>query len=412
MAEFRILSLDGGGSWSLIQVKTLIDLYSKAGDGSDILGHELLRKFDLTVANSAGSLVLGALIKNLSLKETLDYFIDAEKRDKVFVEYSLGQKLLISVLHVVGIGPNYITEEKYSGLETILGDAGAQAVTMIPRYVGPGDRGRPTNVLICAFDYDIKRGVFFRSDVQSLAASFGPNVDITVVQAIHASTTAPVSFFAAPAAGPEGRQYWDGAVGGYNNPVLAGVIEVIANLERYQTDRESIKVLSLGTGSIVLPRARPGADDDPCLVVPPGRWSVLEDLDKLATSILDDPPDAATFHSHVLLGCPLPSPGTALPARSRIVRFNPLVQPVRSSLNARWDFPPHMSRDEFCAIKDIDMVTMKQRDIDRITDFCNRWLRNDIPNQPIRANGATLEPEIGPDRYAAAKAEWKELFFD
>ncbi|HEY2886938.1 MAG TPA: patatin-like phospholipase family protein [Rhizomicrobium sp.] len=410
MAEFRILSLDGGGSWALIQVKTLIDLYSKTGDGSDISGHELLRKFDLIVANSAGALVLGGLIKNLSLKETLDYFIDAEKRERLFVEYSLWQKLQISFLHVIGIGPNYITEAKFSGLETILGDAGAQLVTKVPAAIGAGDRGQLPHILICAFDYDVKRGVFFRSDEKSLAASFGPNVDITVSQAIHASTNAPVSFFAAPAAGPGGRQYWDGAVGGYNNPVLAGVIEVIANLERYQTNRESIKVLSLGTGSIVLPRARPGIDDEPCLVVPPGEWSVLEDLDKLATSILDDPPDAATFHSHVLLGCPLPSPRTALPAKSRIVRFNPLVQPVRSDPNARWDFPPRMSRDDFCAIKDIDMVTMKQGDIDRIADFCNRWLRNEIPNQPIRANGATLEPEIGPDRYAAAKEAWKELF--
>jgi hypothetical protein len=172
MAEFRILSLDGGGSWALIQVKTLIDLYSKTGDGSDISGHELLRKFDLIVANSAGALVLGGLIKNLSLKETLDYFIDAEKRERLFVEYSLWQKLQISFLHVIGIGPNYITEAKFSGLETILGDAGAQLVTKVPAAIGAGDRGQLPHILICAFDYDVKRGVFFRSDEKSLAASF------------------------------------------------------------------------------------------------------------------------------------------------------------------------------------------------------------------------------------------------
>jgi hypothetical protein len=39
---YRILSLDGGGTWSLIQVKALIALYSK-----DTSGHAVLR--DLTL---------------------------------------------------------------------------------------------------------------------------------------------------------------------------------------------------------------------------------------------------------------------------------------------------------------------------------------------------------------------------
>ena len=61
MADFRILSLDGGGSWALIQVKALIDLYSRTGDGKDVTGHDILRKFDLIAANSGGALTLAGL---------------------------------------------------------------------------------------------------------------------------------------------------------------------------------------------------------------------------------------------------------------------------------------------------------------------------------------------------------------
>ena len=50
---FRVLSLDGGGSWALIEVRTLITLF-----GENATGHQVLRNFDLVAANSGGSLVL------------------------------------------------------------------------------------------------------------------------------------------------------------------------------------------------------------------------------------------------------------------------------------------------------------------------------------------------------------------
>ena len=54
MAKFRILSLDGGGSWALIQVMALINLY-----GGDATGHQVLRDFDLVAANSGGRVMSG-----------------------------------------------------------------------------------------------------------------------------------------------------------------------------------------------------------------------------------------------------------------------------------------------------------------------------------------------------------------
>jgi patatin-like phospholipase/acyl hydrolase len=57
--NYRILSLDGGGTWALIQVKALIALYDNEPATS---GHDVLRDFDLVAANSGGSIFLGGLL--------------------------------------------------------------------------------------------------------------------------------------------------------------------------------------------------------------------------------------------------------------------------------------------------------------------------------------------------------------
>ena len=45
---YKILSLDGGGSWALIQARVLLDMYG------DISGHKLLQEFDMVISNSGG----------------------------------------------------------------------------------------------------------------------------------------------------------------------------------------------------------------------------------------------------------------------------------------------------------------------------------------------------------------------
>ena len=98
-----------------------------------------------------------------------------------------------------------------------------------------------------------------------------------LAEAIHASSNAPVNYFNAPAEIGD-RRYWDGAIGGYNNPVLAGVIEAAVNAERYGTSLSEIKALSLGTGSVVLPLAQ-GAPGDFHVDRPDRRgWESVVDL--------------------------------------------------------------------------------------------------------------------------------------
>jgi len=403
MAEFRILSLDGGGSWALIQVMTLIELYSRAGDGSDVMGHDVLGKFDLIAGNSGGTLTLAGLIKNWSLSDLLGFFLKQSMRQQIFVKASVLTDPIAHITNLVNFGPKYDAAAKLRGLQNVLGADANLAVSNVPAKIGPGYGGRLPHVLFCGFNYDTNRETFFRSDTASLAASRATSLPMTVAQAVHASSTAPLNYFDAPAKGPQHSRWWDGAVGGYNNPVLAAVIEALANQNRYATDAASIKALSIGTGNVALPISNGSADEDPDLVAQRENSTMLADVKKMATSILDDPPDAATFHAHMMLGCPLPGPADTLPVGSRIIRLNPLIQPVRDA-DKHWTYPAGMDRDAFVFIRDLDMDAVDQPQVEAIQAFCKLWIADAVPNQPVRANSADLTPEIGFGRFTPARS--------
>ena len=72
---YKILSLDGGGAWAIIEVMALMKIF-----GEKAQGHDVLQEFDLVAANSGGSIVLGGLVENLPLGTVLNYFNDQAKR--------------------------------------------------------------------------------------------------------------------------------------------------------------------------------------------------------------------------------------------------------------------------------------------------------------------------------------------
>ena len=114
---YRILSLDGGGAWSLIQVRALMTLY-----GDSASGHEVLRNFDFAAANSGGSLVMAGLLENLPLGEILQYFMDEAKRRSIFSPTtSIGDIVLHSTL---GVGPKYNASAKLPAIERLLPKTG------------------------------------------------------------------------------------------------------------------------------------------------------------------------------------------------------------------------------------------------------------------------------------------------
>ena len=407
MAQFRILSLDGGGSWALIQLKALINLYSPNGTGGDVTGHEVLRKFDLAIGNSGGTITLGGLLMDRPLSEIVGYFENSDLRSRIFVSAGLFSDPASFILeHTIGVGYKYNTQAKLAGLKSIMGPLAESMVSSVPAMLGPNYRGAKTNVVFCAFDYDRNRETFFRSDLASLAGA--SHLDVSIVLAIHTSSNAPVNYFDAPAETSTGR-YWDGAIGGYNNPVFAGVVEALANARSYGTSRAEICALSLGTGSVILPPQRHAPHEDPGLVAAATNWSLPNDINKLATSIVDDPPDAASFHAHVVLDGPLPA-GAGAPATSgRIVRMSPLVQPFLGDHDDPWMLPPGLSVQEFQALVNLGIDATAQPDVDRISAFADQWIAGEILNQPIQADPVSLVPRIGHRFYAEAKEAWLAL---
>ena len=402
--NFRILSLDGGGTWALIQVCALKTVF---GSGQ-VKGHDVLKAFDLAIGNSGGSIVLGALLANMSLDDLLGFFSNTAKLDSIFVPASIAEDPVSYFLrHFLDqdIGPKYDAAAKLTGLSAALSPTGALPMTALSGIVGNNYRNVPVNFVICGFDYDSQRETFFRSDAASIAASGTPAVGATLAEAIHASSNAPVNYFDAPAQFLN-RRYWDGAIGGYNNPVFAGVIEAIANAKRYGIVNNQIAALSLGTGSVaLLPPDAPGNPPD-AFVAARTTSTIPHDLVKMAESILDDPPDAASFHTHVMLGGGLENlPVTDGP----IVRMSPLIQPIRKA-DGTWTYPSGLSPDQFGKLVNLDFDAHDIPDIALIQDLCNSWLADRSNNQPIRANAATTEAEIGHGKFSQALAAWKALW--
>jgi uncharacterized protein len=410
--RYRILSLDGGGVWALIEAKALIALY-----GPDTEGHDVLREFDLVAANSAGSIVLGALAANLTLGKSLSLFEDERTLDDIFSPASLTDVLLNglaeafaalmpedSSLNLTGIVPKYSTERKLAALKHVLAPGGKgvgdvplpQAAARIPRH-GPED----IHLLITAFDYDLNRALFFRSsETKGPQWGEGQASDVTLAQAIHASSTAPVSYFDKPAQFPHRRgRYWDGAITGCNNPVLAAVTEAVGKGQ----DPREVAVLSIGTATVALPRQEPGNPPSP-FVQPILGSGIVPDLRKVATAIIDDPPDIATFLAHVMTGS---GRGVKSPADSRIVRMNPLIAPVKKA--GRLSAPGSMTPEEFDFLKKLGLDAIKKPEVDAIAGYADLWLKDAAPNQPIRMNGKTFKAEVGQGKFSEAEAAWEAI---
>jgi hypothetical protein len=411
----RILSLDGGGSWALIQVRALIDLY-----GWTATGYDVLQDFDLVVANSGGSIVAGALAAGWPLSDTLNFFLSQHMRQSVFTPASWFDRVENSIL---GIGPKYSTAGKLAGLNAVYGGFAATAMSAIPGAIAASLAGHSVNFIITAFDYDLKRAVLFRSDRMSPVASSVLIPDVSITDAVNASSTAPVNYFDSPALYPaSGPQYrfWDGGVSGLNNPVLIGVMELLGN----GVPANQIQVLSLGTGTVRLPVAPNLASAPSVLFQDPDSPGTLNDIKKLAGAIVDDPPDEATYLAYLALGGALPPLPLAAPYPSTsLIRMSPVVQPLcvlpdeinLSNTSANLICPPTLTDpaltsgiaplDNFDALSQLDMDAVEPQQINQLQLLSKTWLAGGVYNQPIRSN-RTFGCEIGHRYYPAAKAAW------
>jgi uncharacterized protein len=406
---FRILSLDGGGPWSLIQIMTLIDLYRSGG--SLLTGQQVLRDFDLVVANSGGSLVLGGLVKDLPLGDIRRWFEDAERRAALFAprpSWSVG-----GLARLWRRGParrRYSSMAKLEALRALLNaESGEPGVGDLTLDALRARTRLPTQILITAFDYDRRRDIVFRSSVKSRAADFSMPAIATLAEAIHASTTPPLGFFDAPAAVSRGRRCWDGALGGLANPVLAAVAEALAN----GVEPQRIQVLSIGAGSLVLPLASGNEDRATAKLVEP-RLPTRggAELERVAETLVEDPPDGASLLAHLALGQAVPREPGQVVSDGVLVRMNPLIQPIR--VPNGWVRPAGLieaedQSDEFLRLRRLGIDATAERDIALIRKFCTLWHNDAVVNQPIRANADTFDCEIGHRWYSQARAQWQSL---
>jgi Patatin-like phospholipase len=386
-SNYRILSLDGGGCWAMIQARALQAIYG------DLPGHEILADFDLCAGNSGGSIILGCLIENMRPSEMVAFFMDEGRRRSVFVELLWYQRLM----RVIGLGPKYKAAAKINGLRAALPRTGSMLLPELSDHVR-GAGGHAPDFLITSFDYDRLRAIYYRSRTDS-ASSSGPKPYVpTLAETLSASCNAPVNYFDEPVTVGQAR-CWDGGIGGNNNPALAAVTEAKAN-----GVPGAIKVLSLGTGTVRLPiEGDRGAHPPIAQAIEDS--GTTHDIKLLATSILDDPPDAASFLSHIMLGQPLPQPGGAAVAGA-ITRLSPLVQPILSTDGSRWELPPGYNDEDFEWIANLDMDAIKQEQVGWISRLADAWIEGRFLNQPIRA-GKSFECQIGHRRFSEGRDAWR-----
>ncbi len=378
-------------------------------------GHTVLNDFDLVAANSGGSIVLGALIENLTLGKTLALFESESQRNAIFslasltdvVLHDLAESLAQVVppdsnLNLSGIVPKYSAKNKLPALRRALPTMGNVPLAQATDGVR-GHESKGVHLVITGFHYDLNRAVFFRSsEVSGPQWGKGRTANVTLVEAIHASTNAPVKYFDAPAqfSDRRGHRYWDGAIAGINNPVLAAVTEAIG----LGQDPTSLAVLSIGTGTVALRWPESARDSSPFVqpILEPG---IVPDLRKVATSIIDDPPDIATFLAHVMTGR---GKGVKRPADSRVVRMNPLIRPVKKK-DGTWAAPGSMTQAEFAYLANLDLDAIEQRQVDAISSYAHLWVKNVSPNQPIRMDGKTFERELGQRTFTDAVRAWNTI---
>jgi len=413
MGRIRVLSMDGGGSLAGVLALALGRVF-----GNQTAGREILREFHVVAGNSGGSIVLTALCCNYTPEDIASFYADPATVRRMFSPRWAAIFKRIPPLRI--LFPPYSASGKFRALNALFdrnrqpGEPLPSTIRMTewPKYLqpdveSPHGAGPPHDIelLVTAYDYDRERASFFRSNAESRAMSSAIHVSPTLAEAVHASTNAPIYFFEEPAQF-RGRRYWDGGLAGYANPILAAVIEAMANFPQRADD---IRVLSIGTGIVTQASTDDGAE--PPLGAPPASTGLFTALKKAGLAVLADPPGAATFHAYVALGQPVPGRHEAPPAMSHVVRMCPFVRPVFDQATGEWNPPAGLSTREFDGLVNLPSDAMRARELALIEKMANLWIAGSIPNQPIRM-GDRMRCDIGDETFSDALAHWKHVASD
>lgn len=385
---FRILTLDGGGAWALLEAMALREILG------DLKGRSILQEFDLVAANSGGSLVLGALVADMRPSEIVGLFKDKARRESLFVERAWYER----IPSMLGVGAKYRTSGKRDGIADVLEALGETPMKELGKEL-PRRGGGQVKLLIFGFDYDWKRAAFFRS-YDNAAGSAASAIPLT--DAINASSTAPVNYFDDPAIWGD-RRYWDGGVGGYNNPVLAAAVDALIAGAR----PDEVQALALGTGSVRLAPADHPARARKEFRTPRDKVWLVDDIRKLAEAIIDDPPDAASYIAYITLGNDVHPPEAS--GSGNIVRLNPSLQPVLNAARDEWQAPPGLDPQVFIDLTVMDIDAVEDEDVRKIEALGTAWIAGGVPNQPIRMGLPDLTCEVGDPTFGDGVTRWTAM---
>ena len=149
------------------------------------------------------------------------------------------------------------------------------------------------------------------------------------------------------------------------------------------------------------------------------------DLEELASSILDDPPDTATFITHVILSRTTPSEKGSLRSIKRVIRMSPVVRPLLD--NDQWKPLPGLAMDKkgrplsgppdklytadlaaFATLADIEIDAIKTSEVNLIRRLGELWIEGIALNQPIRRT-ADFDYLLGHKTFQEALDAWRKL---
>lgn len=136
-------------------------------------------------------------------------------------------------------------------------------------------------------------------------------------------------------------------------------------------------------------------------------FAFFKDIKKMATSILDDPPDSATFIAYSIMD-------PSLTDKANLIRINPCYSPVINNDTKLYEVPVIFKDDPDAVNKllkliDLDMDAVDNPEVELIIDLCDKFVTdniNGLPNQLIRGDIST--GYLGNKTYTEAKENWKK----
>ena len=371
---YKILSLDGGGSWAILQLLTLNERYPGWS------GHQVLKEYDLVIANSGGSIVLAALAENWPLTQALSLFENRGIRESIFSKNRFMERFFpTDYTRLFGaFGPKYSAKRKGEAFKRLFPEIDKRQMCELPEFIGKDQ----LRIVVCTYDALNNRAKFFKSYGYEEGDECFDSIRLT--QAIHGSSNAPIQYFDFPARfkakQTEGfYELWDGALGGFNNPVVAGIIEAI----KLGVPKSEISIVSLGTGNKLM-----SAEDKEqfykikqCAIEDRRKkWNFFKLKNQLAyfvksvlnqaKTILYEPPDWANYVALMFLFEQLDEEPC-----DRFIRLSPMIHIDDNTPEAVIGLMRSLYR--------LDMDITKDEEIDLIKQCFKQWKNGVIQNQPI-----------------------------